>query len=316
MTPPLADPARTRARRPSCCASGAYARTYALAQRLSAARETQEDYVQAVLRYLRGDDFAYTESPPLGAENLDGFLFDAKSGYCQQFSGAMALLLRMGGVPARVSTGFTTGLLDRKAGEYVVRDLDAHSWVEVWYSGYRLGDVGPDAGRRARALAGRRRDAGGGGASRGAPDLGGDIRTDPQPRRRRDRGQGTPWTLIALGVGRRAARGRRSRCGCRAATAAALAAGWGPVAELERALRARAPRARPGGDAAARSRRCSRARPRPPATCARCASSATPAAPAAADAPPDGARCAPSWPAAAASAGRLRAWWALPPRPR
>ncbi len=47
----------------------------------------------------------------------------------------MALLLRMGGVPARVSTGFTSGALDRRANEYVVRDLDAHSWVEVWYSG-------------------------------------------------------------------------------------------------------------------------------------------------------------------------------------
>ena len=55
----------------------------------------------------------------------------------------MALLLRMGGVPARVSTGFTTGVLDRKAGEYVVRDLDAHSWVEVWYAGYGWVTIDP-----------------------------------------------------------------------------------------------------------------------------------------------------------------------------
>ena len=115
---------------------GRYARTYALAQGLKRGADTQEEYVQAVMRYLRGDQFSYTESPQIAAENLDGFLFDAKSGYCQQFSGAMALLLRMGGVPARVSTGFTTGLLDRKAGEFVVRDVDAHSWVEVWYAGY------------------------------------------------------------------------------------------------------------------------------------------------------------------------------------
>src|SRR4051795_309204 len=87
------------------------------------------------MNYLKGDDFSYTESPPVAAENLDGFLFDAKSGYCQQYSGAMALLLRMGGIPARVSSGFTSGSYDRKANEYVVRDLDAHSWVEVWYSG-------------------------------------------------------------------------------------------------------------------------------------------------------------------------------------
>ena len=67
------------------------------------------------------------------ARTLDGFLFDARSGYCQQYSGAMALLLRMAGIPTRVATGFTAGSLDRKAKEYVVRDLDAHSWVEAWF---------------------------------------------------------------------------------------------------------------------------------------------------------------------------------------
>lgn len=113
---------------------GPYRRTWQLAQDLASESETQEDYVQAVLSYLR-DGFAYSESPPRSASTLDGFLFDAKSGYCQQFSGAMALLLRMGGVPARVATGFTSGSLDAKTREFVVRDLDAHSWVEVWYHG-------------------------------------------------------------------------------------------------------------------------------------------------------------------------------------
>src|SRR5437764_6234524 len=48
----------------------------------------------------------------------------------------MALLLRMGGVPARVATGFTTGTLDKGSGEYVVHDYDAHSWVEAWFPDY------------------------------------------------------------------------------------------------------------------------------------------------------------------------------------
>jgi protein-glutamine gamma-glutamyltransferase len=48
----------------------------------------------------------------------------------------MALLLRMGGVPARVATGFSTGATDSKTGEYIVRDFDAHSWVEVFYPGW------------------------------------------------------------------------------------------------------------------------------------------------------------------------------------
>ncbi len=48
----------------------------------------------------------------------------------------MALLLRMAGIPARVVTGFSTGATDTKTGEYVVRDFDAHSWVEVYYPGW------------------------------------------------------------------------------------------------------------------------------------------------------------------------------------
>ena len=74
--------------------------------------------------------------PPKESATLDGFLFDGKQGYCQQFSGAMALLLRMAGIPARVVTGFSTGATDTKTGEFIVRDFDAHSWVEVYYPGW------------------------------------------------------------------------------------------------------------------------------------------------------------------------------------
>ena len=110
-------------------------RTWELSKRLKEDAANPFQYVRAVERYLGGSDFTYSESPPESAATLDGFLFDAKRGYCQQYSGAMALLLRMGGVPARVATGFTGGSLDSKTKEYVVRDLDAHSWVEAWFPG-------------------------------------------------------------------------------------------------------------------------------------------------------------------------------------
>ena len=172
-------------------------------------------------------------SAPRSRYPLESFLFRDKAGYCQQFSGAMALLLRMAGVPARVSTGFSTGLLDRKAGEYVVRDFDAHSWVEVWYAGYGWVTMDPTP---AAAPARSQTDdtSSGGGGIRGAPDLGGDIRSDVG-RGLANTGGGTPWTLLAvLGVVAVLAlvlawwlvRRHRRR----------VAAGWGPVAELERAL--------------------------------------------------------------------------------
>jgi len=115
--------------------SSRYAREYALAQRLAAQSTSPYDFVRRVQREVRRNA-RYSESPPLTKIPLDTFLFDTRIGYCQQFSGAMALLLRMGGVPARVASGFAPGSFDRKRQEYVVRDLDAHSWVEAYFPGY------------------------------------------------------------------------------------------------------------------------------------------------------------------------------------
>ncbi|HEV2999521.1 MAG TPA: transglutaminase-like domain-containing protein, partial [Solirubrobacteraceae bacterium] len=112
-----------------------YARAYALAQRLRERSPTPYAFVGAVQRHLsRG--YRYTETPPRSALPLEDFLFRDRAGYCQQFSGAMALLLRMGGVPARVAAGFSPGTLDEDRREYVVRDFDAHSWVEAYFPGY------------------------------------------------------------------------------------------------------------------------------------------------------------------------------------
>ena len=67
---------------------------------------------------------------------LDAFLTETKSGYCQHFSGGMALLLRMGGVPARVVTGFAPGGHSDRKDAWIVRDTDAHSWVEAWFDDF------------------------------------------------------------------------------------------------------------------------------------------------------------------------------------
>ena len=112
-----------------------YGRVYALARRLRAGSSTPFEYVRAIERYLARDDFSYSETPPPSRVPLVDFLLRDRIGYCQQFSGAMALLLRMGGVPARVASGFSPGSLDPERREYVVRDVDAHSWVEVYMPG-------------------------------------------------------------------------------------------------------------------------------------------------------------------------------------
>jgi transglutaminase-like putative cysteine protease len=177
------------------------ARVWALAQELKQGADTPLDYVERVESYL-DTDFAYSERPPPAARTLEGFLLDEKIGFCQQFSGGEALLLRMGGVPARVATGFTSGSFDDKEKEYVVRDLDAHSWVEVWFPRYGWVTRDPTpAAAPPRAQPGDDETLSPNGRTPTAPDLGGERLSDLESNRARapDEGTGTA-TWIAFGV--------------------------------------------------------------------------------------------------------------------
>jgi hypothetical protein len=93
--------------------ASAYARMYALAQALKAQTKTPFAFVQAVLQRCQ-TGATYSETPPPARVPLMDFMFGNRLGYCQQFSGSMAMLLRMGGVPARVASGFSPGRFDRK----------------------------------------------------------------------------------------------------------------------------------------------------------------------------------------------------------
>ncbi|HEX6766751.1 MAG TPA: DUF3488 and transglutaminase-like domain-containing protein [Polyangiaceae bacterium] len=76
------------------------------------------------------------DSPSGAAKNpLDDFLFNSKRGHCEFYSTAMTVMLRSLGVPARNVTGFVGGTFNRFSRSYVVRQGDAHSWVEVWADG-------------------------------------------------------------------------------------------------------------------------------------------------------------------------------------
>jgi transglutaminase-like putative cysteine protease len=111
-----------------------YAGVYRLARRLTAGAATPYAAVRAVEDHLR-QGYDYSPTVPDRTYPLAGFLFADESGYCQQFAGTMALMLRMVGIPARVVSGFAPGSLDEERGVYEVRDTDAHSWVEVYFRG-------------------------------------------------------------------------------------------------------------------------------------------------------------------------------------
>ncbi|MGZ4224618.1 MAG: transglutaminase-like domain-containing protein, partial [Solirubrobacteraceae bacterium] len=129
----IADPTGTGGIAP--LKSSPYAKAYVLARHLARHAATPYAFIKRVMAYL-SHGYTYNETPPLSAYPLASFLFRDKVGYCQQFAGAMALLLRMGGIPARVATGFTTGSYDKARGEFIVSDLDAHAWVEAWFPTY------------------------------------------------------------------------------------------------------------------------------------------------------------------------------------
>ncbi len=81
--------------------------------------------------------FTYTNRPAIfAAAPLVGFVVQTRAGYCQYFAGAMALMLRYLGVPARVAVGFSSGVYDSKHRLWTVTDHDAHAWVEAWFRGY------------------------------------------------------------------------------------------------------------------------------------------------------------------------------------
>jgi protein-glutamine gamma-glutamyltransferase len=93
--------------------------------------------------------FTYEEQPPpsFGEPPLVAFVTRTKAGYCQHFAGAMTLMLRSLGVPARVAVGFTSGSYSQRRLDWTVTDHDAHAWVEVWFAGHGWVPFDPTPGR-------------------------------------------------------------------------------------------------------------------------------------------------------------------------
>ena len=133
----------------STSSCGPYEPMWREASRLTAKARSPYEATITIERWLRSaGGFGYDEHPPAPgrAPPLVDFLERSKLGYCQQFAGTMALMLRYLGIPARVAVGFTSGTW--KDGTWTVTDHDAHAWVEAWFAGLRLAHVRSDAGPR------------------------------------------------------------------------------------------------------------------------------------------------------------------------
>ncbi|MGQ9617627.1 MAG: transglutaminase TgpA family protein [Candidatus Aminicenantia bacterium] len=107
---------------------------YELAKRI--AGETKDPYIisKKIEEYLK-KNFKYTLNLSSSSNPIEDFLLIKREGHCEYFSSAMAILLRHLGIPSRVVNGFKRGDFNPTGGYYVVREKDAHSWVEVYLDG-------------------------------------------------------------------------------------------------------------------------------------------------------------------------------------
>ncbi|MGH2827889.1 MAG: transglutaminase TgpA family protein [Actinomycetota bacterium] len=89
-------------------------------------------------RFQTSGEFVYSQKvpPPENQENyLAAFLFETRTGYCQQYATAFAVMARSLGYPTRLSVGFLPGNQDpQDPGTYIVRGTHAHTWPEVYFA--------------------------------------------------------------------------------------------------------------------------------------------------------------------------------------
>jgi transglutaminase-like putative cysteine protease len=117
-----------------------------LAAEWTAGAETTADKLDAIEHRFKTEfHYAQAFSRISGPDPVLDFLFGNRSGHCEYFATAMALVARAAGIPARFVGGYRVGE-QSPFGYYVVRERNAHAWVEVWVPdrGWTIRDATPD----------------------------------------------------------------------------------------------------------------------------------------------------------------------------
>ncbi len=109
------------------------ARISNLAEQITTKSYNRYDKARAIERYLQ-TQFAYSlEMKASGEQPVADFLFNIRAGHCEYFASAMAIMLRTQGIATRIVNGFQQGEYNETADVFVVKQKDAHSWVEVYF---------------------------------------------------------------------------------------------------------------------------------------------------------------------------------------
>ena len=112
-------------------------RTREFAGAMRARHPGEREYIDAILSHFREEPFVYTLEPGelSPRDPVDAFLFDSRRGFCEHYASAFAVLLRAAGIPARIVTGYQGGELNPRGNYLIVRQSDAHAWVEAIVDG-------------------------------------------------------------------------------------------------------------------------------------------------------------------------------------
>ncbi len=128
-----AEPTPNELRRALALPDDANPRAAELARTMRKAAADERAYARAVLNMFRNQNYYYTTTPPaLDHDPVDEFLFSTRAGFCEHYASAFAVLMRAAGIPARIVTGYQGGEFNTIGNYLIVRQADAHAWVEIW----------------------------------------------------------------------------------------------------------------------------------------------------------------------------------------
>ena len=104
----------------------------ALAREVAGGAGTEDERAKRIVRFF-ASGFRYTLTDP--APSIREFLFRTRAGYCEHYAAGLTLLLRGAGIPSRVAVGYLGGEWNGIGQYLIVRQSDAHAWVEAWIDG-------------------------------------------------------------------------------------------------------------------------------------------------------------------------------------
>lgn len=104
-----------------------------LAQQLyQAGGQTTEGFANNFLKHIANEEYYYSLEPMPGAGDVEKFLFEQKIGFCEHYANAMTLAARSINIPARVVIGYQGGSPNPFTKDFIIREENAHAWVELW----------------------------------------------------------------------------------------------------------------------------------------------------------------------------------------